>query len=394
MTSTDSNNLTKQKNRFRSPNGTNRIYRDGNRYKLKSYIDLPDGRRVTFVGSGKTRSICQANTQRLMQKKLAQIEATLPNRQLLADYCERWIEDVKSIQGLKPRTLAAYRAAVRNHIRPFSHGLSLAETNRESIQGIYAHLQKLGKTYYSLKDVRAVLCGALDEAVSSGTILLNPARTVRLPRKPKIRPVHFTQEEVKKILDAAVYLGEEARWSVAFLLGLRQGECLGLTWDCVELDSEDPHLNVCKTLTRVTGKGLVVGEPKTTSSNRIVPLSTEIVEILRHHRLIQKEALFKSGIRWRETTAVFATPKGTAMDPANDRKAWIRLLKTAGVPFRKLHAARHTTATIMHANNVPLLTISHILGHSSIATTAEFYAHVETETKRKAILTLEKAIST
>ncbi|NBX51601.1 site-specific integrase, partial [bacterium] len=80
-------------------------------------------------------------------------------------------------------------------------------------------------------------------------------------------------------------------------------------------------------------------------------------------------------------------------DSANDRKAWVALLKDAGVRYRKLHCARHTTATLMHSHSVPLLTISRVLGHASISTTAEFYAHVETDTKLKAVNIFSAAVS-
>ena len=387
------NSPTKSQKRFRSTNGSNRIYRDGNRYKLKDRIDLPDGRKIEFVGSGKTRSTCLSNTKKLRAKKLAEIESTLPDRELLIDYCYSWLQNFKSLQGLKMRTLQGYEAAIRNHIAPHLNSLELRHTTRESIQKLYADLQRSGKTFYSLKEVRAVLCGALDEAVNSGLLPHNPARKVKLPKRPKLRPVHFTPEEVKKVIEVAGTKGEVLRWSIAFLLGLRQGECLALTWDHVELEGTNPHIKIRRNLSRVSGKGLVIAEPKTQSSNRDVPLSQELVELFRHHRLHQREKLLQQGVRWRETTHVFTTPTGQPIDPANDRKSWIRLLRSAGVPYRKLHAARHTTATIMHANNVPLLTISHILGHSSIATTAEFYAHVEIETKRKAVAILEMAIT-
>lgn len=388
-----SNSLIKPSKRFRSVNGQYRPYRDGTRYKLKEKLTLPNGRVITFVGSGQTRNQCIANTERLKLKKLAQYQSSNLGRETLVGYCQHWIENIKAPEGLKHNTLQGYRLALRKLIQPLVGDLLLAHVSREHIQSLYADLQKIGKSYYSIKEARAVLCGALDEAVESKIVTINSARGVKLPRKPKTKPVHFSATEVKKILETATKRGEIARWSIALFLGLRQGECLGLKWDHVELDGANPHLKIRTTLVRESGKGLICGDTKTGSSNRDIPLSPELVSTLKTHRKRQKEALLSKGIRLRESSFVFQTDKGKAIDPANDRKAWIKLLADADVPYKKLHAARHTTATLMHANNIPLLTISRILGHASISTTAEFYAHVEIDTKRDAIVALESAVS-
>lgn len=388
-----SNSLTKPNKRFRSVNGQNRPYKDGNRYKLKDKVTMPDGRIISFVGSGITRSQCIINTEKLKLKKISQYQSIGPGKETLAGFCEHWVENIKMPEGLRPNTLNGYRSAIRKLIKPYVSDLLLSNVNREHIQTLYAELQRSGKTYYSIKEARAVLCGALDEALDSGLISANYARGVKLPRKPKTKPVHFSAEEVRKILNAATKRNEAARWSVAFFLGLRQGECLALRWDHVELEGANPHIKVRYTLGRVSGIGLQCGETKTGSSNRDIPLSAEMVSTLRSHRQHQRQLLLSKGLRWRENSYVFQTDTGKAIDPANDRKAWIRLLLDAKVPYRKLHAARHTTATLMHAHDVPLLTISHILGHASISTTAEFYAHVETSTKRNAIVALESVVS-
>ena len=393
MNETSSNRPIKRVKRYRSVNGERRIYKDGLRYKLKDVIELPDGRKVTFVGSGKTRSVCEANTLKLRQKKLRELELVNNSKNTVEDYCLHWIVNVKEPAGLRPNTIAGYKHALNSLITPNIGKTSLTKLTRQDVQELYGKLTRLGKTYFSIKEVRAVLCGALEDAVISGLVPTNVARGVPLPKRPVTRPVHFTAEEVKKVLGRAQQRGDETRWNLAFTLGLRQGECLGLKWDCVEIEGNNAHLKVKRTLTRVQGLGLVLGPVKTQSSDRIIPLSDLQVSMLRRHRSAQKEACLRTGRRFRDDDYVFITVDGTPIDPANDRKAWVSLLREAGVPYRKLHAARHTTATLMHSADTPLLTISKLLGHASIATTAEFYAHVETSSKLKAINQLEEVIA-
>jgi integrase len=388
-----SNNPITQKKRYRSANGERRIYKDGTRYKLKDVIELPDGTRVEFVGSGKTRSSCEANTRKLRAKRLRELECLNVDRNLLGDFCRHWIDNVKEPSGLRPNTISSYRFALARLIRPYIGQIPLAQLTRQDVRELYSTLSKLGKTYYSLKDARAVLCGALEEAYSSGLVASNVARGVKLPKRPANRPVHFSAEEVRKILEVAETNELKARWVLAFAIGLRQGEALGLKWDCVDLEGSAPHVKISRTLSRVHGKGLVLGPVKSQSSDRLIPLSNQLVGVLKKHRTKQQALFLKKGITWRPSSFVFTTEFGSPIDPANDRKNWIDLLRKSGVIYRKLHAARHTTATLLHSADTPLLTISKLLGHSSISTTAEFYAHVETSSKLRAINTLEAVIN-
>jgi len=388
-----SDSLITRRKRYRSANGTNRVYRDGYRYKLKQKIVLSDGREIIVVGSGKTRSECEKNTKRLCQKKLAQYGELENKRESLADYCQHWIDNVKEFDGTKQNTLTSYRTALALRIRPLTEGVEIRNVKREDIQKLYGEMQRLNLSFYVIKDVRAVICGALDEAVESELITSNPARGVKLPPRTKKDPEYFTTDEVKKILESAARSEIKARWMLAFYLGLRQGECLALCWEDIDFQSEPATLKVRRTLSRVTGRGLVLDTPKTASSFRTIPLSQDLIDELKRCKKYQAQQKLKAGVRWDMRDFVFTTPIGKPIDPANDRKAWIALLKQAGVPYRKLHCARHTTATLMHSNSVPLLTISRVLGHASISTTAEFYAHVETETKLQAINTFSSVVS-
>jgi integrase len=123
----------------------------------------------------------------------------------------------------------------------------------------------------------------------------------------------------------------------AFYLGLRQGECLALCWEDIDFQSEPATLKVRRTFSRVTGKGLVIDTPKTPSSNRTIPLSQDFVEELKRHKKSQSQQRLKSRTRWNSRDFVFTTPSGKPIDAANDRKAWVALLRDAGVRYRKLH---------------------------------------------------------
>ena len=386
------NDKTIVRKRYRSPNGESRPYRDGDRYKLCKTITFPDGTTKKVTGSGLTRMQCEANTAALINKRLADF---LPQSQpeTVLDTCQHWLSEVRSLQPMKHKTRFGYQHAIDKSIKPYLGKVKLVDLKREDIQRMYAALTKAGKSFYVLKEVRVVLNGAFNEAILANKIDINPVSAVKLPQKPKVKPTYFEASEAQKLLAKAEERGELARWLVAIQLGLRQGECLGLSWEDIDLDSETPTLTVRKALSRVTGKGLVLDTPKTDSSARTIPLTPSIVRVLKEHKRRQMEEKLRNGSKWRTFEQVFTTPSGKPIDPSNDRRAWKELLLTAGVPYKKLHAARHTTATLMHESGVDLLSISHVLGHSSMSTTAAFYAHVPNGTKLRAVTSLGEVLA-
>ena len=388
--------LDKSKNhvrsRYRSPNGKNRPYLDRGRWKLVARELLPNGEVVKVVGSGRTQRDCISNTEKLMAKRMNKSSEPRPDK-LFVTRCENWIEAKRSLSQLRYKTIQGYSGVLRLYITPYFKEMHLSEVTRQDLQLFYASLLGEGKSYSTLKEIRAVVLGVFKEALNSGEVTLNIARDIQLPSKPKQKPSFFTPAEVSRILEVARKKGEYLMWAVAFILGPRQGERLGLCWKDLDLDSQSPILKVTQSVQRQKGKGLVLVAPKNESSIRDYPIPSEFVLALKALKAEQNAIVLSSPAPWNKHGLIFPTKEGTPIDPSNDRKKWKLLLEEAGVPYRKLHAARHTTATLMHASGVDLLSISHVLGHSSIRTTAEFYAHVPNESKAKAIATLIETIN-
>jgi len=96
----------------------------------------------------------------------------------------------------------------------------------------------------------------------------------------------------------------------------------------------------------------------------------------------------EAGELWQETGSVFTTPIGTMIDPANALKWWQDVTERAGLGRRRMHAARHTAATLMLDRGVPLELVSAVLGHAGLAITADVYARPTADAKRRALETL------
>ena len=194
----------------------------------------------------------------------------------------------------------------------------------------------------------------------------------------------LSAEEAEAVLEAAKADRLGALAAVLLTLGLRRGEALALRWDCVDIDGTEPSVSVEGTLSRVTGAGLVMGATQTVGSAGTIPLVEPALSALRNHRRTQAKERLAANL-WMDPQIVFATPSGTWVDPRNALRLWQSWTAAASLGNRRMHTSRHTCATVMLANGVPLEVVSAVLRHSSIRMTADAYARVSADAKRKAL---------
>jgi integrase len=183
--------------------------------------------------------------------------------------------------------------------------------------------------------------------------------------------------------------------------GLRRGEALGLKWS--DLDLDRAVLTVRNQLRREpghidpengkrSGAALVLVEPKTASSKRIVPLSNWVVETLKAHQARQAEEHLAIGAAWRDSGFVFTTTIGTPLDPRNASRAFSELAEKAGLGAWHIHELRHSAASTSLAQGVPVEVVSAFLGHSSIRMTVDIYGHIGDAQLRTAADAMDAAL--
>lgn len=379
--------------RRRAPNGNPRPYRDGNRWIAPGFITLPDGSRRSVRGSGTTQALAIQHLEMRVARAEAErqlMAAELSRGPLFNDCVEEWLES-KCANGREYKTVVGYRHAHRRWIEPAFAGLRLAEIDAERLEGLQADVLA-GHSPSSWRQVHTVLNHVFKEALRRKRVQFNPVSQLTTSRSAAAAAEHLSLEEARRIMSHAVEAGEQARWLLALSVGMRQGECLGLKWDAVELDGPNPQLYVRSQLQRQTGAGLVLKAPKSKKSVRAIPLNSTLVAALRERRAIQNRERLLAGPLWVESGLVFTTATGAPIDPSNDRKHWLRTLTNAGVRLVKLHAARHTTASLMFADRVPSYTVKQALGHSSIQVTTDIYGHVMPDAVGEAVGALADAL--
>jgi integrase len=234
---------------------------------------------------------------------------------------------------------------------------------------------------YSIRNAFAVLRAALNTAVQRNRIPKNPCTGVELPAPDdeEIQPLTPAQvEALLTLLDTAERdraTGTRrphrlaALYHIATRCGLRKGEILGLRWQDIDLDRRE---------LRVVGQMQSGEHTKTKSkrSRRTLPLTADLVQVLRGHKRTQREEQAISAAGWNARDLVFCSENGTPISQSNLTRQLNALLRRAGLPDIRFHDLRHTYAALSIAAGVDIYTLSRRMGHSSISVTADRYGHL------------------
>ncbi len=294
-------------------------------------------------------------------------------RVTVASFLRRWLEAAQP--SLRPSTATRYRGIVEHQIIPAIGTLKLTKLQPTDVARMLARLQEQGLSPMTASHVRSVLRGALGDGEKWGEVSRNVAK---LTKPPKVEGYHvepMNPDQALAILDAVAGGDLEAPVAVALWTGLRQGELLALQWSDVDLSAH--RVSVSATLQR-RGREWHVEPTKTAKSRRTIGLPSPAVETLTVWRQRQLEQRLRIGPRWatRWGDLVFTDPTGQPVMAATLTHNFRSVLERAGLRPVRFHDLRHAAATLMLASGTDLKVVSEVLGHSTIATTANVYAGV------------------
>jgi integrase len=301
-------------------------------------------------------------------------------KESVAQFLDRWIENsVKP--NVRPLTYQQYHQHVRLYMIPALGKWRLSKLTPQHVQTFINGQMKKGLSPRTAQLSLVILRHALQQAVKWGLVGRNVAKLIDSPkvRRPEVKPLDAAQ--ARMFLDAAKGERLEALYSVALSIGLREGEALGLRWCDVDIDKR--RLSIRQSLQRVGGKRfgqpgkLQFVEPKTDRSRRTLHMPDAIARALPAHRVRQLQERLIAGSGWKENGLVFATTIGTPLEPRSAVTDFKRILEKAELPQSiRFHDLRHSAASLLLAQGVQLRAIMELLGHSTIALTANTYSHV------------------
>jgi integrase len=379
--------------RRRRPAGDGSVYRtkDG---RWRGVVDLgwhADGRRRKYV-SGPTQAQALERLRRAQRE--AEVGVVSDDRLTVGAFLGRWAE--ANLPGtVTGTTLDDYRHTVRLHLSPALGRKRLANLTVRDVDQLWAAKRAAGYKPNSVRIMRAVLRRALAQAEREGLVSRNVAALSQPPRVAQPEGRSLTIDQARALLEAAKGDRLEAAYLLLLSYGLRRGELLGLCWD--DLDRERHTLEVRRAVRRRKSARLDDGnypdgsasrvelaELKTRHSRRVLYLTPGVVQALEAHSSRQARERADAGPLWAASGLVFTSLVGTPIDPDNFAKAFVRLCRSAGLGHWHPHEARHSAASVMLAQGVPLEVVSEVLGHSSIAITKDVYGHLAEGAKRAA----------
>ena len=299
------------------------------------------------------------------------------------DWLREWLHTYVKISG-KQKTLLRYADIVKQHIGPAVGTYDLNELTPMILQRFVGELlqsgnKKTGKglSANSVNGIITVLQNSLKTAYTAGIADTYVADKIVRPRVSESRIVCFTRQEQQTIEQAVMHGKQSPLFGVVLCLytGLRIGELLALTWD--DIDMQNKTLSVSKTCyDGYDAKGnftRIVDTPKTPTSQRTIPLSKHLIELLRW---------FKKG---GNTRYVITCDAGKPIFVRVYQRRFEVLLKRLHIPHKGFHALRHTFATRALECGMDVKTLAEILGHKNPVVTLDRYVHSLTEHKRKSM---------
>lgn len=314
---------------------------------------------------------------RWLSEQTAQVSQGLSvdNHQLtMSAYIKQWLEMKR--RSIRITTWKDYADYCNKFIEPYFGNFKVRDIKLRDVNAFYANLSEKGGTPHRISYTHRVLHAMLEDAMVEGIVAANPAHKATKPKVEKEDINPLSEAEVWQFIIAARSSKLYALHHLAVKTGMREGEVIGLTWANVDFQKSEIRIVQQIRRDREPGKRLAFAPLKTNYSRRILPIGNELQQALLDHRRKQDNEKRFMGSAWKEHDLLFTSSIGTPLDQRNLLRDFKAVLKEAGLRDIRFHDLRHTAASIMLRNGIPLVEVSRYLGHSSPSITLNLYAHL------------------
>lgn len=303
------------------------------------------------------------------------------------DYLVSYLKRVEP--ELQKNTIVSYRSMTNGKIRRYFQRrpqLTVGNLKPQDIQDFYQSLFADGVVANTVIHYHALLRRAFQQAFKEERIDANPFDRVGRPKKNKFHGENYTQEELLTLLHLARGDVIYPAILLAGAMGLRRSEALGVRWSRIDWEKRTVLLDTKIVEYRENGKKKVepVEEMKNKSSRRTLPLPDPVVEMLqvqKEHREVYRK-MFQGSYNAQYLDYVCVNQLGELLRPSYVTDHFRELLEKYGLRHIRFHDLRHTFASLLINQDVPLINVSNFLGHSDLSTTANIYAHLDKASKQ------------
>lgn len=385
--------MAKDKNGKQLPPGI--TLRSDGRYMGRVQVD---GERVTLYNSNLRELINQMEETKYQMKHgfFCRSKDVRVN-----EWFNTWITEYKSIQ-CKSQTIRLYQNTYKRYIQKPIGNKKVTDIKPAALQKIINGLYKDGYSRTTITAVQSIVKGMFDQAVKNNIIINDPAKNLTLPRfrkKTQNDRRVMSKEETEVFLKYAAGSAYYDYYRLALCTGLRINEAFALQWD--EIDWKRKMISIKGTLVYESGQGVRKDSTKSLAGVREIPMIEESEQLLRSLRKKRAETRLLLGDKWKERAGlenlVLFNAFGSSFCDTNVRKDINRIVKKInddGIEFDHItpHTFRHTFATRGLEAGIPLKVMQTILGHNSLAMTADLYSHVLPDTKAEEMQKLQGII--
>lgn len=290
------------------------------------------------------------------------------------DWLNSWLENYVR-PSVKVRTYERYKLIIEQHIRDKIGNIELDGLSPLALQSFITELLQSGNNRtgkgLSSNSVNAVISVIQSSLKAAHMLGLTKEYTADKLKRPKLKekPVEcFTLAEQKQIEQAILNGKKDKLYGILLCLysGLRIGELIALQW--MDIDLAKGILTVSKSC-HDSKDGLIIDEPKTQSSRRMIPLPKQLLPILK-------------GIKEKSNSPFVVSANGKPVSVRSYQRSFELLLKRLHIPHKGFHSLRHTFATRALECGMDVKTLSEILGHKNSTVTLNRYAHSLMEHKQ------------
>ena len=311
-------------------------------------------------------------------------EIPLDDGILFADFMIKWLEIVKN--SILITTYASYQTTIQGVIVPYfrKKNIRLVDLKAVDLQEFYTKQLERVKAN-SVIHYHASIHKALKYAVKIDLIPTNPADKVERPKKTEFRGNFYSAEEINLLLETVRGTKLEIPVLMGAFYGLRRSEVLGLKWDAIDFEANTLEVRHILTQAYLDGKKVLVqaDRAKNKSSLRTLPLVPQIRDRLLELKGQQETYRKLCGRCYNKEYLGYlcVDEVGNILRPNYISESFPKLLKANGMRPIRFHDLRHSCASLLLANGVPMKQIQEWLGHSDFSTTANIYAHLDYSSK-------------
>lgn len=359
-------------------------YKRGKKYIY--YLKLPDetGKKKTwFSKTFDTFEEAEADSKK-RQNFLNHIETKPALMDKLSDYLDKWLKQ-KYFYQVKPSTYTSAEANIRLHINPVLGKKSVSSITKDDVDMLINSLKQKGLGSSSIYYVKNTLSRAYNQGIEDMLFSFNPCSKVKLPPKPKYHRELLEKSEIEEFLEVARNHGIYLEVLFGITYGLRMGEILGLRFKDINLRrkilvplvqvskgySNNPLFSDKPKLNFIVNSDLKTGE----STGRTLNITNEMATFIK----ALKEKYIEEGVATKETIDncyIFCKPDGSYRKQNYLKNRFRKVRTEYGLPKLRFHDLRHTFASVLLEDGVPIATVSNALGHASIDTTFKSYYDV------------------